>query len=361
VSRGPPGRYRWAVATDWVLITDGGDGQARSSLAAVRALAVAGYRPAVTVSGASSLAASSRYCARRVVVPPVSDPGYAASVRVEVAARPYLAVLPASDAALLALDAPVRHLVDKAQLVERAGQTGLPVPPTRMFSTADELLSADDLKFPAIVKPAISMYPARLIRSRRQLEGAAQRTGPFVVQPYLSEKLRAAAGVLWDGRLVALVHQRYLRTWPGECGTACAAETVGADPDLEARLLRLLDGYQGIFQAQLAGDCLLDLNPRVYGSLPLAVAAGANLPALYCDLLAGRQVRPVRARPGVFYRWVEGDLRHAAWAVRARRVGLGSALLALRPRRHTAHSTESLSDPMPMIVRLRFAATKRRP
>jgi predicted ATP-grasp superfamily ATP-dependent carboligase len=221
--------------------------------------------------------------------------------------------------------------------------------------------AAEDLQFPSILKPAISTYPARLVRSRSELEAVAHRAGPLVVQPFLAENLRAMAGVLWDGSLVAVVHQRYLRTWPGECGTACAAQTVGPDLQLEERLLRLLDGYEGIFQAQLAGDSLLDLNPRVYGSLPLAVAAGANLPAIYCDLLAGKEVRPVRAGPGVFYRWIEGDLRHVAWAVRAGRMGLGAALLALRPRRRAAHSTEWLRDPMPVVARLRHAATARRP
>lgn len=348
------------VATDWVLVTDGGDGQARSSLAAVRALAVGGYRSAVTVSSPTSLAAASRDCARRVAVPLVTDPGYPLAVRAELALRPYLAVLAASDAALLALGAPVGHLVDKAELFIRARRAGLTVPPTRVFASREDLLDAADLEFPSVLKPAISTYPAALVTSKEELATAARENGRFVVQPYLGENLRAAAGVLWNGRLVVSVHQRYFRTWPAECGTACAAQTTEPDVDLEQRLLRLLDGYQGLFQAQLAGDHLLDLNPRVYGSLPLAVAAGANLPCVYCDLLAGHEVRPVRARPGVFYRWLEGDLRHVAWAVRAGRMGLGSAVKTLRPHRRTAHSTESLRDPKPMVARLRYAATRHR-
>lgn len=342
-----------------MLITDGGDGQARSSLAAVRALAAGGYRPAVTVSSRWSLAASSRHCARRVAVPPVADAGYAAAVRRESQAHSYLTVLAASDAALLALGAPVRSLVDKTELAERASLAGLSLPPTRVFGTAEELLGADDLEFPSVLKPAISTFPARLVTSRGELATDDLEEGPFLVQPYLADNLRAAAGVVWESRLVGMVHQRYLRTWPGDCGTACAAQTVEPDHHLEELLLGLLDGYQGIFQAQLAGDRLLDLNPRVYGSLPLAVAAGANLPALYCDLLAGKEVEAVRARPGVFYRWLEGDLRHVAWAVRSGRMGTGSALRALRPRTATAHSTEWLTDPMPMVARLRHAAGKR--
>jgi predicted ATP-grasp superfamily ATP-dependent carboligase len=283
-------------------------------------------------------------------------------VRTELAARPYLTTLAASDAALLALGAPVAHLVDKAELVTRARRAGFLVPPTRVFPSREDLLAAEDLEFPFVLKPAVSTHPAVLVTSRADVAAASQNDegGRFIVQPYLQESLRAAAGVLWNGRLVAAVHQRYFRTWPAECGTACAAETVEPDHDLEQRLLLLLDGYAGIFQAQLAGEHLLDLNPRVYGSLPLAVAAGANLPAVYCGLVASDEVPPVRARPGVFYRWLEGDLRHMAWALRAGRGGFGSALKSLRPRRGTAHSTESIRDPMPMVARLRHAATRRR-
>jgi predicted ATP-grasp superfamily ATP-dependent carboligase len=290
----------------------------------------------------------------------VGEPGYGHAVRAELASRPYLTVLAASDAALLALGAPVRHLVDKSELADGAGLAGLAVPPTRVFASRNELLDARDLEFPSVLKPRISTYPARLVTSRAELTTAIGGDGPFVMQSYVGENLRAAAGVLWGGRLVAAVHQRYLRTWPARCGTACAALTVEPDVDLERLLLRLLQGYQGIFQAQLAGDRLLDLNPRVYGSLPLAVAAGANLPVVYCDLLSGKEVPTVRARPGVFFRWIEGDLRHLAWAVRGGHVGFVSALWMLRPHRESAHSTESLRDPMPMVARVRHALTRRR-
>ena len=41
----------------WVLISEGGSGESRAAVAAVRALATEGYKPAVTVSGGLSLAA----------------------------------------------------------------------------------------------------------------------------------------------------------------------------------------------------------------------------------------------------------------------------------------------------------------
>ncbi|MDQ4144907.1 MAG: ATP-grasp domain-containing protein, partial [Actinomycetota bacterium] len=334
-------------------------GQARSSLAAVRALAAAGYRPAVTVSGRFSIAAASRHSSRSLKVPPVGTPGYAEAVQAELAER-YLTVLPASDAALLALGAPVDHLVDKVLLAQGAARAGLQMPPSRAFASTEALLSnAEGLDYPIVLKPSVkttaSPSYARRVVSAAELSSAAVGGGPFVVQPYISDYLHAVAGIAWKGELVAALHQRYLRTWPRDCGVACAAQTVEPDENLEGHLVRLLDGYNGIFQAQFAGNYLLDLNPRVYGSLPLAVAAGVNLPGLYCALVSGKRVAPVRARTGVFFRWIEGDLRHAWSAIRERDKKVTDILRDLRPHRRTAHSTESFTDPGPMLSRLLYA------
>ncbi len=343
----------------WVLVTDGGTGRALSTLATVRALAAAGYRPAVTTSGAISLAAASRFCARAIEAPPATDKSYASAIRAELEARPYLTVLPTSDAALLALGAPVDHLVDKEMLAGRARAAGLAVPPAETFPSPAELAAAAArLDYPVVVKPTVSRSPARRIESATELARSLPEAGSIIVQPYLTDPLWAVAGVVFEGELVAAVHQRYLRIWPPDCGGACAAVTAEPDLEREAGVLRLLTGYQGIFMAQFAGPCLVDLNPRAYGSLSLAVAAGVNLAGIWCDLLAGERRFLVRARPGVFYRWLEGDLRHLARAVQTGEMRPGAALRALRPHPGTAHGPESLSDPAPMLARLRYAAAR---
>src|SRR5439155_14770438 len=108
----------------------------------------------------------------------------------------------------------------------------------------------------------------------------------------------------------------------------------------------------------LAGPYLLDLNPRSFASLALALEAGVNLIGLYCDLLMGEAPTVARARPGVFYRWLDADVRHALAQVRSRRMSLGEAARILRPRRHTARGgPESLRDPGPLLARLGYVAS----
>lgn len=348
------------TGTGSVVVTDDGAGHGRSALAAVRALAAAGYRPAVARSGPWSLAASSRWCVRTYDAGPVERDGYAGELARIARETEALAVMPSSDAALLGLGAPVVHLLDKSRLVSAARDADLPMPETRVFDGGDSLrTAADELPYPIVVKLAISRVPARKVTGPDELADVAAVRGPLLVQPFIDAPLWAVGGVVWNGRLVAAVHQRYVRTWPLDCGTASAALTIAPDPAVEERLVRLLEGYDGIFQAQFTGAYLLDLNPRVYGSMPLAVAAGVNLPAILCDLLSGRDVKLVRGRDGAAYRWVEGDVRALLGLVRRKELGPAAALRSLRPRRGSAHSVLSLRDPKPFLARMRYAARRR--
>jgi hypothetical protein len=340
------------VTKEWVLVTADGP-QLRDPVVAVRALAAGGYRPAVAVSCGSSIATASRYCLRRVDVPPCDTAEYLPAMKAEFTRGGYLTVLPASEAALLALGVRTPHLVDKIELARTAEAVGLASPPSRVFASAEELVRAGrELDYPVIVKPSVHRSNAVRVDSPNGLAGAVMQDGAVMVQPFLGD-LNAVSGVIWGGELVAAVHERWFRIWKYHCGVASAAMTVASNPDREERLVRLMEGYEGYFHAQFAGPYLLDLNLRVHTSHPLAMAAGVNLVRVYCDLVRGDRVRHVRARPGVHFRWLEGDVRHLAKAVRHGRMSVPAAIGALRPRLGTAHSTESLRDPGPMVSRLK--------
>ena len=76
-------------------------------------------------------------------------------------------------------------------------------------------------------------------------------------------------------------------------------------------------GYTGLAQLQFVrsarGPVLVDVNTRFYGSLPLALATGVNLPAIWhAALIGARLPQPGPYRVGVTYRWLEGDVMAAA-------------------------------------------------
>jgi predicted ATP-grasp superfamily ATP-dependent carboligase len=115
-------------------------------------------------------------------------------------------------------------------------------------------------------------------------------------------------------------------------------------------------GWSGIFQVQFVRDpggehYLIDINPRVYGTLGLATAAGLNLPGIWTDLLLGKSPRVNGYRIGARFRHEERDVRALA-----RMLVDGERRCALRglvPRRGTAHAIFSLRDPMPMLTSVR--------
>jgi biotin carboxylase len=305
------------------------------------------------------MAAASRFCAARLKVPYAGEPGYAEKVQSEFDSGDYAALIPTSDVALVDLKFPVRHLMDKVECAKAARAAGLGVPPSRSFGSTGELIAASgELDYPIVVKPALKRYAAARVDSANRLPAALKEEGPVIVQPFLSDKLRAVVGLMWDGELLAATHLDYVRVWPMPCGTTASAISVSPDEDTEAGLIKLLGDYNGIFHAEFAGDYLLDLNPRVHGTLPLALASGVNLPASYCRLVTGGSLPKVRGRAGKFFRWIEGDARAVIRSVREGRLEMGSAARALGPHRGTIHSYESLSDPGPLLARVAFAARR---
>jgi predicted ATP-grasp superfamily ATP-dependent carboligase len=182
---------------------------------------------------------------------------------------------------------------------------------------------------------------------------------PLTLQEYVSEAtIVSCAAVRVDGRLLGLTFARYARTYPPQVGSAALATTIAPAQPLTQRVEELLGliGWCGIFELELLelGEGrfgAIDLNPRPFGWMALAVGAGANLPALWCDhVLRRHSVSPDRARVGTYYRWEDGDIRYVlAKLCRGR---LRSAGAVLRPHRRVVHAHFRIDDPAPLVARM---------
>lgn len=356
------------------------------TLAATRALAAAGHRVVLAVSVPDTFAARSRTVDEVVTVP---DPDYLPDAFVEALGevartRAVDVVLPGHESSLVllagcggvlegaAVGAPPPEIVaratDKAQVLATAQEVGLATPPTALVRADEVAALAESLRLPAIAKPLRTKLPlasGRLVYFKaRRVETAAElhavlRALPeeqWQVQPYLEGTLTAISGVSWRGELVSALHQRARRIWPPDAGFSAYAETVPADREREQRLATLLARleWSGVYEAQFLatseGRYLIDLNPRIYGSLSLAVRAGHNLPAIWVDLLLERRPVVEPYRVGVRYRFEQNDAR--ALAASFRRGAVKEAAAGLLPRRRTTHAVFSWRDPQPMLVTL---------
>jgi carbamoylphosphate synthase large subunit len=357
----------------------------RASLAACRSLAAAGYTVIGAASSVPAAGLRSRACTHRLVVPDPRADGPAFLEAIDEAYRRYRAdaFLPAVDAALLALlEHPVKlplhaapgspkldsllTCLDKLALGEAAAAVGLPTPPTIHCQTPEDVAAAGlELGFPLLVKPRTSVVGRR--GERRQQTGIIARNDgqlmrvlaasgyPCLVQRFVEHTtVYSFGGVVADARLLGSCFARYRRTWPADVGSAACAETIEPPPGLSERVLEIVTrlGWEGIFELEFVGRDgpteTIDFNPRLYGSIALAISAGANLPALWCDRLLGREAVLVTARPGYLYRWEEAELRFLL--SRLLRGRLRSAAAVLRPRRRTTHAVFRLRDPLPLLA-----------
>lgn len=362
-------------------------------LAAIRALRAAGYSPWLAVDKPGTYAGRSRAQAGTVSVPEADgdSDGFVRELASAAARLSVAAVLPSADSHFLALagrdtdfagialgtppQESVDRATDKALLPAFAAAAGLQTPPTERV-VRDDAGAVGQFGFPAIVKPlrsriknpdgSVSNYSAQWVTA-----GQAERTldafpeGGGLVQPYIPGALISISGVSWEGELICSLHQVSVRIWPEPVGGSAYAETIPPNVELEqgvSRLLRTL-GWSGLFQLQFIRDSrgehfLIDLNPRIYGSLALATAAGLNLPGIWTDMLLGRRPDAVGYRVGVRFRQEEKDARALAKLLLTSGER-GRALRGLLPRRDTTHAVFSLRDPMPVLTSVAKLAGRR--
>jgi predicted ATP-grasp superfamily ATP-dependent carboligase len=372
-----------------VIVTDG---EGVGTLAAVRALRSAGYAVWTAAQHPHAYAARSRAVMGTV---PTRDPrrdqdGFASDLAREAARLGVAVVLPGSEIALLALthnvgafpDAVtlgvckpdvVRRATDKSALAEHAAAAGLIPPPTAVVRATK--IDAREVSLPAVVKPlrsemlvggAFRHTSARRIETSTELRSAVGNLPGCVglVQPYLPGRLIAVSGIFWDGEMICAIHQssapsisRPLAYGPSTAARSRTPRQFSPDRRLERGTTRLLLnlGWRGLFQLQFiesAGHMyLIDLNPRIYTSLALAVAAGVNLPAIWVDLLLGHKPSTIDGyRVGVRYRHEEHDPRSLLAALKERRIG--TVLHGALPHRRTTHAVFKLEDPTPLLTSL---------
>ena len=302
-----------------VLVTDARRG---SSVAFIRSLGRRGDHVVAADAAWPSAGMRSRYAAARVRYPsPVAEPAAAGEALVRAAHDHRIDVIvPVTDEVILALrdrlgDLPsgcrvavatpeaAQVVADKEATIQLARRLGIPVPETIAATTADDVhAAARHLGFPVVLKPMTS-------RRRDELHGVRRYAVTYALDDSgVDRALRGMddVGVLvqrfWPGvgegvellldhgtPLAAFQHRR-LREVPTSGGASSLRESVALDPvlfDHSARLLGAL-GFHGLamveFRVGQDGPVLMEINGRVWGSLPLAVAAGMDFPARLVDL-----------------------------------------------------------------------------
>ncbi len=335
----------------------------RKSVAAIRALGRSGY--SVTALGASALTTGfySRFTTRRLTGPTAADStdGFGRLLQRAVTAaaphgRPVIlpmedescswllhhgaALQPAADW-LLPPAAAFAIANDKAATMRLAAELGIPCPLTFAPSSPEQLheILRSQPATPWLAKPAISKGAAGILYERELTPAAVAATwaahGPLVLQERIPASGQASGvSLLYDraSRCRAVFCHRRLRQYPlsGGASTSRISVAPAAMPDLVAHSRRLLEhlGWRGVAMVEWKQDPrtgehrLLEINPRFWGSLELAIRAGVDFPTLYARAASGDSLPDASPayRQDVVCRWLmPGELLRYAGETTANR------------------------------------------
>lgn len=272
--------------------------------------------------------------------------------------------------------------LDKPGTFSLATELGIPVPRSATLSTLDQLPEAIlGLSYPIVVKPARSLgrgeqgavqlsvaYAIDATQLRSHVTHAL-RYGEVVLQEFFIGSGIGIELIADQGKVVyAFQHQR-LHEVPLTGGGSSLRESVAIQPELLEATQKLMTalGWHGIAMVEFKWNSetgefrLMEINGRFWGSLPLAIAAGADFPAMLYELQVDGHIRPRSpARLGVVCRKLSADLYWHELVLRKTRLPAGmppapgwrellhSLRLFLRP--HHRFDVQSLTDPLPGFV-----------
>ena len=371
----------------------------RAFLAVVRSLGRGGLEVHATGPGIDSAPFRSRYLHRVHDLPPYRerDSSWLAAFAGLLAREGFDLVIPCTDTTLAALhihrrelephgrlalldDRTYELLTDKGLSAAAARAAGIPVP--REVVVADGGAPPPPFGWPLVLKPRTSYDPAnpssrQEVRKVYREEDYARmlaeqlRGGPVLVQENVPGRGVGVELLLHRGEpLLTFQHVRVHEPLQG--GGSSYRKSVPVSSDLLAASLALLRplGYTGVAMVEFKLDApsgrffFMEVNPRFWGSLPLALAAGMDFPlALYRLLVEGRAPSPQQYRAPLFARnltldlkWQWSNLRadrsDPTLATRSPRLVLRDAFANIVMLRERV-DTFSLDDPAPAIEEAR--------
>ncbi|MCG5533865.1 ATP-grasp domain-containing protein [Halorhodospira sp. 9621] len=379
------------------------DGEEQSTLSIVRSLGRQGVSVTVGAADPAAISRYSRYAAGFITYPdPLTDPaGFLERLVGHVAENGYELLIPVTELTThpvarsrsrftpytrLAIpeQSALEMATDKERTIALAQELGIPTPQTVTVADAQGLADcAEAMRLPCVLKPIrsiaespggqrakMSVAYAHHRSELLELGGRFLQRAPVLIQEHCAGQGVGIELLVDRGEVVhAFQHQR-LHEVPLTGGGSSLRRSETPEPELVGyaqQLVRAL-GWHGVLMVEFKREgatgtpYLMEVNGRFWGSLPLAVAAGADFPWLLYQLLVhGRRPPPFTARPGHFARKLQPDCYWYLLALSRRDPSplirwpsggeiVRSALLCLHPHHHI--DAFYWRDPRPAAVDL---------
>jgi predicted ATP-grasp superfamily ATP-dependent carboligase len=336
-----------------VLVTDG---HFRKTLAVVRSLGRKGIP--VTVGERTYLNTSffSKYCFKRLIYPsPRRSPDqFIDFILKEIKKNYYDCLFPMEEETVLLLakyhseisqytyllcpdSKKIEFVRDKRNLMQFAEAHGIPMPKTYYSSSTlwsnetdstGQALPLDSIPIPAVIKPRVSSGSFGIVYVKREedLIPAYQSVHERFPFPLIQEWIPDGGGAFGVSALfdeasnikAAFVHKK-LRMYPVQGGPSTLREGVDHPQIMEIGLSMLKSlSWVGVAMVEFKVDPrdgipkLMEINPRFWGSLQLAIVSGVDFPYLILRMARKESFEPVlRYEVGKRSRWLLlGDILH---------------------------------------------------
>lgn len=324
------------------------DGETRTALAVTRSLGKAGHTLTVA-SHHETLAGCSRYCKSTLSYPnPSTDPnGFCSWVTSELKKNTYQAILPLTDLSLSTLytiESEVRALTvfpfsekasfekvrNKFSLTKAAKEHGIRSPITQCVKHGENL---NALKLPSttsVLKPVETListksgkekvstvYVQSIEEARIHLE--AHPLGEFLIQEHIEGPGIGISVLVSEGKVKTYFSHKRILEKPPRGGVSVLSKSIETDKTMLKKVEALLSSVQfyGVamveFKQTSSGELvLLEINPRFWGSLQLAIDARIDFPVDLVELcLSKREPSAKELTEEVTLRWELGCIDHA--------------------------------------------------
>ncbi len=378
-----------ARSTGGVLLLTG---DSFMGLAILRSLGRGGVRVVAATALPDGIGRFSRYCDTTVPMPAVG-PRLADDVKALCRKHKLTHVVATSEDLIVALNEqrerleprvgllfPPSEIMDvslhKDRTLAVAKAVGVPAPRTVHPRGVEDLDRCAELGFPLVMKPAhrdprlgadrVLRFKVEYIKDRETLKERLEAfavIGEFpLVQEFCPGRGVGIEALCRNGEPLLLFQHRRVHELPPTGGVSVLCESVPVDQELAVHATNLLRAmkWDGVAMVEFRRDdstgrtMLMEVNGRFWGSLPLAIHAGADFPhMLYRAFANDGPIPAARAyTTGVRCRDLIGDTRRLLTILRTGCLPRGQAIrewiASFRPS--TRYYGWSLDDPKPALM-----------
>ena len=244
---------------------------------------------------------------------------------------------------------------NKELTMELAKKLGIPIPETWVL-TEDNLSSIGD--FPLVIKSSDdSGAYVRYCNTLRELEQnyrylkKRSRTN-IIAQKYVKGFGAGFYGICKHGKLYAIFMHRRIKEFPITGGPSAVAESHYDKKlfDYGRAICKKLK-WDGPLMAEFKYSpetdeyYLIEVNPKLWGSLDLTIKAGVNVPEVLIKLALGEKFKPIKSYRKIRFRWVFPDEFKVLMSG-------GETLREFLTQDFRTYTNLDLSDPLPTLFQV---------